>query len=156
MNHVFNIRRATPADADIIVTQRRQMFEDMGYRDSRMLDSMDEKFAVWLRDRLAREVYLGWFALTPDEQIVAGVGLWLLDWPPGPLDQSSLRGYVLNVYTAPDYRYRGLASKLMQTLLEWCRAQGIHTISLHASDQGRSVYEHLDFKPTNEMRLFWP
>ena len=35
----------------------------------------------------------------------------------------------------------------------WCREQGYKTVSLHASEDGRHLYEALGFKPTNEMRL---
>jgi hypothetical protein len=46
-----------------------------------------------------------------------------------------------------------LARRLMAEMLEYCRAQNIHTVALHASVDGRSLYESLGFKPTNEMRL---
>jgi GNAT superfamily N-acetyltransferase len=48
---------------------------------------------------------------------------------------------------------RGLARRLMDTMLAWCRAQGMHSIYLHASDHGRPLYESLGFTATNEMRI---
>jgi len=38
-------------------------------------------------------------------------------------------------------------------MIAWCRAQGFAGVTLHASDQGRPLYESLSFEPTTEMRL---
>ena len=41
----------------------------------------------------------------------------------------------------------------MAVMLAWCRAQGMSSLNLHASDSGRALYESLGFAPTNEMRI---
>jgi hypothetical protein len=38
-------------------------------------------------------------------------------------------------------------------MIEWCRKQGLAMVYLHASQDGRSLYESLGFEPTTEMRL---
>jgi GNAT superfamily N-acetyltransferase len=63
------------------------------------------------------------------------------------------RAWVLNVYTEPDFRRRGLARRVMETIAAWCAAQGLSRVFLHASDAGRPLYESLGFEPTNEMKL---
>jgi GNAT superfamily N-acetyltransferase len=65
----------------------------------------------------------------------------------------SRRGNILNVYTHPDYRQQGMARALMETALGWCRANRIGCVILHASADGRPLYEALGFQATNEMRL---
>ncbi len=77
----------------------------------------------------------------------------LIDWPPGHLDLGECRGYLLNVYTHPGHRRRGLAGGLVQAIIEDCRRRNIRVLSLHASHEGRGVYEKLGFEPTNEMRI---
>ena len=57
------------------------------------------------------------------------------------------------MYTDPAHRRRGLARRLMETMIAWARAEGHATLYLHASDEGRGLYESLGFAPTNEMRL---
>ena len=61
--------------------------------------------------------------------------------------------YVHSVYTVPDYRRQGLARRILQAMIDYCRDNGWPRISLHASDMGRGLYEDLGFQPTNEMRL---
>ena len=157
MSAAFTIRPATPADAEIICAHRRAMFEAMGVARERIA-AMDEPFARWLAPRLARgcEAYRGWLAENAHGKVIAGAGLWLVEGPPTPSDQSAQRGYVFNVFTDPDFRRRGIARQLMNVVMAWCRTNEIHLIALHASDDGRALYASLGFEPTNEMRILLP
>jgi len=47
------------------------------------------------------------------------------------------RATILNVYTDPAYRRRGIARALMETMIDWCRSEGFAHVTLHASDDGR-------------------
>ena len=58
---------------------------------------------------------------------------------------------ILNVYCEPEHRRRGLARELMAAMLEWCKRERIAKVVLHASQDGRPLYESLGFVPTNEM-----
>jgi GNAT superfamily N-acetyltransferase len=156
MTDAFTVRQAVPADLDTIASHRRRMFEDMGHAASPVLKAAEPLYTRWLEERLANGRYLGWFIVAPDGIVVAGAGLWLLDWPAGILDIAPYRGYVLNVYTEPAFRKRGLARRLVQAIKEHCAAQGMRVIGLHASTEGRSIYEALGFQPTNEMRVILP
>jgi len=151
MQENFSIRRATLDDVEVISQQRRGMFEDMGYTDPAILDAMHDGFVPWLCKKLACEEYVAWLMVSDDQTVVAGVGLWLQDWPPGPRNLVGRRGYVLNVYTHPDYRRRGLARQLMETLIAWSQEQQILILTLHASVDGRHLYETLGFEAHNEM-----
>ncbi|MBI5653211.1 MAG: GNAT family N-acetyltransferase [Chloroflexi bacterium] len=147
------IRVATPDDLATICAQRRAMFDDMRVGTPSELDAGDVAFKSWVVNRIATGEYRGWFALNARDEIIAGAGLWIATMPPGPRDHTERRGYVMNVYTHPDYRQRGLARRLMNVIMEWCRANQIRTMMLHASDKGRALYESLGFKQTNEMRI---
>ena len=129
------------------------MFLNMGYEDEAVLDSMSARFRVWLIDHMNTGDYLAWLVTAPDGSVAAGTGLWLMDWPPHMIGTSERRGNILNVYTNPSFRKRGLARSLMETALAWCRENGIDTVILHASPAGRSLYESMGFAATNEMRL---
>ncbi len=146
------LQEGTIDDGEVIVEHRRAMFREMGYRDEAALDAMATAFRPWLRRKMEEREYLAWFA-TENGEIAAGLGLWLMDWPPHMVGPGARRGNVLNVYTRPRSRRQGLARALMQTALEWCRANGIRAVILHASEEGRFLYEKLGFQATNEMRI---
>lgn len=153
MAQTFEIRLATIGDSDIIAAQRRAMFFEMGYRDQAVLDAMIVAFRPWLLRKMEAGEYLAWLAVRADGSVAAGLGLWLMDWPPHMVGPGSPRGNILNVYTNADSRRQGLARRLMEVALEWCRANRIRAVILHSSNEGRPLYEKLGFRPTNEMRL---
>jgi|SRR5579872_1953878 len=149
------IRPATldACDLETIVRHRRAMFHDMGHDDELALDMMSAKFREWLRPKMASGEYLAWFAVADDGSIAAGAGLWLMDWPPHIIGKAQQRGNILNVYTEPAHRKKGMARALMVAALGWCEEKVIDVVILHASPHGGALYEKLGFVPTNEMRL---
>jgi GNAT superfamily N-acetyltransferase len=147
------IRPGTLADVETIVAQRRAMFHEMGYHDEQVLDAMCQAFRPWLEGKMWDNQYLAWFAVDASGEIAAGLGLWLMDWPPHMIGPGAPRGNIVNVYTQPESRRMGLARRLMETALEWCRANGVSTVILHSSKDGRPLYESMGFESTNEMRI---
>lgn len=137
----------------MIVYQRHAMFADMGDGTPDSLDRMDVGFAQWLLEKMTLGEYLGWFALDDDDAPVSGVGVWVQPWPVGPVDQTGLRAYLMNVYTEPRCRGRGLARRLVKLTLDYSREQGLETALLNASAAGRPLYESLGFRQSSEMRL---
>lgn len=149
----FTIRRANIQDADTLVAHRCNMFREMGYSDERALESMSAQFRPWLLARMIEGEYLAWLAIAPEGAAAAGAGLWLMDWPPHMIGAGARRGNILNVYTALEFRRRGLARRLMEVVLQWCGENGVDTVILHASSDGRALYESMGFEATNEMRI---
>jgi ribosomal protein S18 acetylase RimI-like enzyme len=152
MTDTFALRFATVDDIPTILHHRRSMFAEMRVSTTEMLDRMMEPFTEWLRPRLESGSYLGFF-LTDGEVVAAGGGLWLMEWPPGPLDLLDRRGYIMNVYTEPGYRSQGLARRLVTEMMDYSRAHGLNTALLHASDAGYPIYTSIGFKRTMEMRF---
>lgn len=54
-------------------------------------------------------------------------------------------GVLLNVFTCPDYRKRGLASKLLGMAMEDAKKLNVSNVELQATDMGIPVYEKLGF-----------
>ncbi len=146
-------RVATPLDRDVILHHRRSMFHDMGEGTVAELDRMVEATAPWLERALAEGHYRAWLAITEKGKVVAGGGVLISHWPARPGDPNTRRALILNVYTELEFRRQGLARQLMLLIINWLKDEGLHTVYLHASDDGRPLYEAMGFVPTNEMRL---
>jgi GNAT superfamily N-acetyltransferase len=146
------IREATPDDIPEIVRQRQAMYEDMDYKNPDQLAAMTTTSAAYLATALPTGNFREWFALS-GETIVGGGAVIISPWPSHPYDGQCVRATILNVYVYPQHRRRGIGRRLMQTMIEWCRKQHFVNVSLHASPDGRHLYEALGFEPTNEMRL---
>ena len=106
-----------------------------------------------------RANYVGWLAAPADEpeMIVAGAGVQLQPILPRPLDVSTIgegrQGTIVNVFTEPQWRRRGIAGLLLKEIITWCKNEQIDRLVLHASDEGRSIYERLGFTESNERRF---
>ena len=159
----FQVRPATGADLDVISDQRARMFSDMGELSNELFDSFRARSLIVLRELFTQRKYFGWVA-SPKYQpakIVGGAGVALRQVAPHPQPSanggfeivSGRQAIIQNVYTEPEWRRRGLAALLIETIIDWTREQGIESVVLHASEQGRAVYQRLGFVATTEMRL---
>jgi len=69
---------------------------------------------------------------------------------PTPGHPTGKRGHLMNVYTAPDYRRRGLARRLLTMLHREAAARGMTEITLDATDEGRRLYEKMGYAASDE------
>lgn len=146
------IRLATIDDLGILVRHREAMFSEMGTHPDARFEAMLANSRVWFHEHIADGTYLGFLIAALDGSVVAGGGLFMFNWLPTHRE-TSLRGYILNVYVEKNHRRRGLARQVTIACLGACRERGIGVVSLHASTDGRSVYARLGFRPTSEMRF---
>jgi GNAT superfamily N-acetyltransferase len=148
-------RPADGADLDVLVRHRMRMFAEMGFSSADDFAELSAACRTWFAGALADGRYLGWLIAPADRpgEIAAGAGMLLQNMPPGPRDVRSTRAYVLNVYTEPDHRGRGLATIATRAAIDEALRRRIRVVTLHASDEGRAIYERLGFEETNEMRL---
>jgi len=150
----YQIRPATLADADALVHQRVAMFTDMG----RSFDAaeVERAFRDWLHEMMTGGVYHAWLVEDRDARlVVAGGGLSILPWPPGPSYMVDRLAFVYNVYVEGEHRRRGLARLVMETIHAFCRANGIKSIALNASDDGRPLYDALGYAVTPSPMMFF-
>ncbi len=144
------LRKATPADLDLILHHRREMFREMGLGVSGEADALSRDF---FGKALVEGWYHGWFFEDDQSNVIAGGGVILVEYHPSPRDPRPRLPWVVNVYVERPARRQGLARRLMDVMIEWSRREGYANLFLHASDEGRPLYESLGFAPTNEMRL---
>ena len=144
----MRIRPAAAEDLETVVYHRIAMFRDMGYADA-VLAAIEQVSRPLLSHAFANGGYHGVLAEADGAGVVGGGGVLVVPWP----GTEQHRAWIQNVYVVPGFRRRGIAREIMRTLIDWCRAQGFHSVNLHASADGRPLYEQLGFEATNEMRL---
>jgi GNAT superfamily N-acetyltransferase len=149
----IHIRKAGLEDLNHLLHHRRAMFEEMGFRDTTVLARMEDLSRQYFSQALPAGTYSAWLAQQSSGQIVAGGGIVIADWPGYPGENRAERAWILNMYTEPEARRSGVAKRLLDVMIEWCRTMGFSAVSLHASSAGRSLYETAGFQPTNEMTL---
>ena len=146
-------RPVTTDDVELICEQRERMFRESNTpgRTEEILSTQTLHFRSWLAPRLRDGSYFGYIVEDAGKP-VAGIGMMLIDWPPGPSHPNSdKRGYVLNVFVEPSHRRKGLAAKLMELADRDFAARGAGYAVLHSTRMGRPLYEKIGWTATNEM-----
>jgi GNAT superfamily N-acetyltransferase len=149
----IHIRKAGIEDLKHILHHRRAMFEEMGFRDTPVLNRVQDLSREYFSEALRIGTYRGWLAEELNGQIVGGGGIVVAAWPGYPGENHAERAWILNMYTEPGARRCGVAKRLLEVMIEWCRIEGFSSVSLHASSTGRPLYETVGFRQTNEMML---
>ena len=161
----IRIRSASLADIPVITDFRARMFRELGWHDEARLAQVAPLVEDYLRDQFGSGGCSGFIAeeipVESETVEVMGratpVGSVVLVWqrvPPGVRNLKGLQAYALGMYVVPARRRRGIARALMTQLIDCATAAGAPLVTLHASDEGRPLYEQLGFAPTHEMRLF--
>src|SRR5216683_938735 len=109
------IRQATPTDIPEILRHRRGMYEAMGYSDANALSSMQSTCEPYLMAALADGSFRGWLALV-GERVVAGGAVLINPWPSHPYDLVCRLLLEKKKYIEPEFRRKGIARRLMQTM----------------------------------------
>ncbi len=151
----YRIRPATLDDEAVLVYQRIAMFEEMGREVDR--PGLEASFGAWLRTHLPAGTYRAWLVeaqQSQDHSVVAGGGITIIPWPPGPRYLSDRLAFVYNVYTEPEHRHRGLGRLVMHAIHAFCRDEGIRSLALNASEFGKPMYESLGYAITPSPMMF--
>jgi GNAT superfamily N-acetyltransferase len=159
MSEGIMVRRALEEDAPVVARHRAAMFRDMGTLPPEQVAPLERAAEAYFRRALPAGSYVGWLATPEDRpgEVIAGAGLQLRESIPRlRLDRAAVdpgpQGLIVNVYTEPAWRRRGLAERLLREILRFANERGIDNVVLHASLDGRPLYEKLGFRQTNEMR----
>jgi GNAT superfamily N-acetyltransferase len=159
MDDVLKIRHAAATDILVLAHHRVSMCRDMHIIAPASEDALREAAMRDLGHAMATGEYVGWLAYpVGEEHVIAGAGVQLRRLMPRPDDDGTgivrgREGIVLNMYVEPAYRRRGIARALMDAIIAWAREGHVARLVLHASDEGRSLYESMGFVPTTELRF---
>jgi GNAT superfamily N-acetyltransferase len=149
----YRVREATLDDIDVLVGHRLGMFADMGVTLDR--PNVAAAFSGWLREMIPAGTYRGWVATAAaTSDVVAGGGITVLPWPPGPFYVGGRIAFVYNIFVERPHRRRGLARQIMAAIHQWCRQDGIGVVGLTASEEGRPLYNALGYRAAAEPLLF--
>ncbi len=147
----YSVRPATLDDVDILVRHRVGMFTDMGVQMDR---AVANAFRDWLSEMMPSGTYRAWLLESDSGEVIAGGGVTILRWPPGPRSIEAQLAFVYNVYTEPTERRRGHGRLIMSAIHSWCREAGIHAVALNASSFGLSLYKSMGYQEAPSPMMF--
>jgi len=145
------VRTATGKDLDLLVRHRRLMWESIANFSIRDHDAADAVYRRWARDRMRSRRFVGFIVEIGGEPVASGC-VWIMDVQPRPGRSGTAAAYLLSMFTEPDHRREGHATRIARAAIRWARSRGIPIMLLHASDFGEPIYRRLGFEGTREMR----
>lgn len=120
------------------------LLEDHGDISAEKLQLIRNNLPDYFMTHLNRDLLA--FVCRDAETIVSCCFLCIAEKPAGPSFLSGKTGTVMNVYTLPEYRKRGIAGKLMKMLLAEAKSRSLDFVELKATDSGHSLYKSLGFE----------
>ena len=141
----FTYKTATLEDIDILVTTRIEVL-----RAANTLDDQTDMSEVTVQSRDYYEKALRDGSHTAilvydKDQIVGAGGISYFKVMPTYHNQTGKKAYIMNMYTNPAYRRKGIAYHTLEILVADAKNKGIDAISLEATEMGRPLYEEFGF-----------
>jgi ribosomal protein S18 acetylase RimI-like enzyme len=84
-------------------------------------------------------------------QLAGSLWLQAIEKIPNPVAEAESHGYISSVYVDPPRRGAGLGSRLLDTCLRVCIAEGMDAVILWPSAPSRHLYERYGFAVRNDL-----
>ncbi len=151
------LRVADTGDIPALSSLHRRMFTEIWEQrgvptDLSAMERLEEAYAEKLEKQFADGSCRGW-VICRDDRIVSCGAVSTCRYVPVPHDPSSTVAFLHSVYTDEAFRGRGLARRITQEAIDYCRKSGIKRLYLFSSDAGRPVYEVSGFVPVDTMMV---
>jgi len=118
----FAIREARARDIPTLVALRRELFAAMGYREPELLSQVANASARYFATALPRGEFRAWVAEVDGE--VVGYGRLVIHTvPPTPRNLAGKEGYIMNMFTRPKWRRRGIGTAILSCILDQLRRE---------------------------------
>jgi len=146
------IRQATAADLDLLVQLRVEYIRaDLAELADDEEVAITSQLRTWIPANLG-ERYFAELAFV--DGLPAGIAVLVVnEYPANPRFPNGRVGTVLNVWTRPAHRRRGLATALLGEVIALGRQLGLARLELLSSEAGKPLYASLGFVPSSDDHL---
>jgi len=159
MNHDRNkitLRRATENDTELLILNRLAFLTDIHGEPAEELEKhLRKNLADYFPSALKSGAYISWIA--EYENVPVGFSGMIIRIQPGNFDMPDGKsGYILNIFTLKEFRKMGIATMLMQRLIEESRRLKLDRVELRATPDGEKVYRKLGFREPHDQPMELP
>ena len=119
------------------------MIDDFGGISDHEKECMEKQLPDYFDRKLGDELVA--FVAKDGERIVSVAYLHIIEMPANSILLNGLYGEVLSVYTEPEYRGKGLCTKLIQNLVDYGKKRGLGRVDLSATKEGYPIYVKVGF-----------
>jgi GNAT superfamily N-acetyltransferase len=152
---MIEYRKAVAGDAVILTQLRMDMLCEEACHPDDLKEKLRSNTMAYMLSGLADGSFSAWLA-EDAERIVAAGGAAYFTLPPNDWCPGGSTAYVGNMYTWPEYRGRGIATKLLSLIMEEAKGKGCERIVLNATAAGRPIYEKYGFIDWPDAMVYLP
>ena len=147
-------RKATAADIDLLTKTRIEvLLAANGLPDSTDMSEVEQQSRAYYEQAIPDGTHTAFLAFDADQFVGAG-GISYYQVMPTYHNPTGRKGYIMNMYTRPEYRRMGIAWHMLDLLVQDAGEKGVSIISLEATAAGRPLYEKYGFSAmVSEMEL---
>ncbi len=143
------------SDLHMLAALRIKMTEEEHPLSDGQKRLIQENTKQFLFDGISKDTAVVWTAVF-SERIVGMGFVNFFSLPPNDWCPSGKTAYIGGLYVLPELRRQGIASELLSHLVEEAKARECQRILLHASDEGRPLYEKFGFEGSPSAMAFYP
>lgn len=141
----YDYRKATLADIEELVQTRIAVLRAANkLSDDVDMSEVEKQSREYYTHALASGDHAA-YLVYDEEQFIGAGGVSFYQVMPTYHNPSGRKAYIMNMYTAPEYRRQGIALQTLDLLVKEAKARGIAQISLEATEAGRPLYEKYGF-----------
>ncbi len=147
-------KKATIDDIEMLVETRIEVLRAVNKLDNFTdMTEVKEQSYDYYKKALSAETHIAYLVFDRSMFVGAG-GVSFFRVMPAFHNPTGNIAYIMNMYTNPIYRRKGIAYKTLDLLVSSAKEKGITAILLEATDMGRPLYEKYGFvKMNDEMKL---
>lgn len=136
---------ATMADSTMLVDYRMQFLEEISIpRTTQEKATVRKSLIAYFPGAVERGDCIFWLAKMGDEIVGLG-GMVVYERPANFNCPSGRVGNILNMYTVPAHRKKGICKMLLEKLMVTAKELHINILELHATPEGEPVYTKYGF-----------
>lgn len=150
----FVYERATSKDMEELIKTRIIVLRAANkLSDDADMSLVEQNSRAYYKYALETGEHIAYLVYDKDKFIGTG-GVSFYQVLPTCHNPSGKKAYIMNMYTAPEYRRQGVAFHTLDLLVKAAKSRGVSQIALEATDMGRPLYQKFGFaEMVNEMEL---
>lgn len=152
MNLIYH--KAGISNIDTLVNVRIQVLRAANLlNENTNMKNIEKELYSYYKKYLKDDSHIAYLVFNNNEFVGAGDIIFYKVMPTYH-NPSGKRAYIMNMYTVPEYRHRGIAYKTLDLLVNEAIQRGITYITLEATEMGKPLYKKYGFvQLQNEMQF---